>query len=928
MSKCFLSKALSVMLVTVLCVGTATLSTQADSIVTDDNPKFADAETAYLKQYSDAEYTDSDKIFSLDSEKVISNEDDLICDINIEKAAIYAIKVGYTTYDDSTEPISLSMKIDGEYPYSEFAEISLPRRFEDTGEKRSDNSGNEISKAIKQVCADFEYVLKNSSNTKELLVYLETGKHTFTISVTDVKLGISSIALVKPSEFETYDEYSANYSGSPKYGKSLVLEAEDTQSKTAVDMVQLSDNSSAAVSPADPKSDKINYIGGGNWSQPGEAISWEITVPEDGLYSLGFNYRQNYTLNTAFYRELRIDGNLPFAEAAELRFPYALKWSLITAQSENGDPFWFYLSSGKHTITLSVTLGELAEPSELLENTIYGIGELYRKIVMITGDVPDGNRDYNLFERIGDLEERLNNYIDTLNEVKKQLYDIFDSNSVSSITTANSMINVMELMLKNKHSAHKYISRYYDSYASLSSMKMELTSMPLDIDRIYIGSGFEKNETSFLKSAVFSVNRFLYSFSDDYADATLKDERITLWVNWGRDQAKVLKYLIQSDFSQKYNIDVDIKITNATLTHAALSGNGPDVQLQLSRSEPVNLAMRGAVCDLTQFSDYDEVASRFKATASDCYKLGNGIYALPDQQTFFMMFIRKDIFDDMGLSVPKTWDQFTDTSVLLLRQNMQVGLPYTQIAEMTQVNAGVGALSIFPTLLYQNGGSMYNDNRSDTMLLSEKAINAFTEWTEFYVKYGLPKTYDFFNRFRLGLMPMAIQNYTLYATLTAGAPEITDYWEMYEIPGVYDENGKINNITTGGGTASVILSNSKHKQESWEFLKWWTSEDIQYRYGTEIENILGSSARHPSANVETVKKFNFRKSTLESIISQWDKVVEVPEVPGGYNVSRVLDQAFWNVVNASENPKDMLMKWNDVARVEIERKRQQYGIGE
>ena len=63
-------------------------------------------------------------------------------------------------------------------------------------------------------------------------------------------------------------------------------------------------------------------------------------------------------------------------------------------------------------------------------------------------------------------------------------------------------------------------------------------------------------------------------------------------------------------------------------------------------------------------------------------------------------------------------------------------------------------------------------------------------------------------------------------------------------------------------------------------------------------------------------------------MKQWDKVIEVPEVPGGYNVSRVLDQAFWNVVNASENPKDMLMKWNDVARVEIERKRQQYNIGE
>lgn len=926
MRKCFFSKALSVLLVAAVCGSTALTGNRA-AAKENDELKTGDAVTAYIEQFENAKYADSDIINKFNTVE-IQGTGETVFNVKVEETAIYSVKIGYTTYNDSTEPISFSMKIDGQYPYSEFKEISLPRFFKDDGDKRSDNSGNEISKEIKQVCGDYEYVLKNSSNTKELLLYLEAGNHTLSFTGSDSKFAVSSISFVKPSFYKSYSEYLSGLQDKTKYKSSFVLEAENTISKTSADMVQLSDNSSAAVSPSDSKKDKINYIGGGNWSQPGDSISWEVNVPEDGLYKLGFNYRQNYTLNTAFYRELRIDGAVPFSEASEMKFPYSLKWNFITMENDNGDPYWFFLSKGKHTLTLSVTLGELAGLSETLENAVYGIGELYRKIIMITGDVPDSNRDYNLFERISNLEELLNGYINTLNDAKKSLSEIFKSDSVSSITTVNSMINVMELMLDNKHSAHKYVSRYYDNYASLSSMRMELTSMPLDIDRIYFGDNFNKTGTSFLKATLFSFSRFLNSFSDDYSVSSANDKKITLWVNWGRDQAKVLKYLIQSDFTTKNNIDVDIKVTNATLTHAALSGDGPDVQLQLSRSEPVNLAMRNAVCDLTQFSDYAEIAKRFKPTASDCYKLGDGIYALPDQQTFFMMFIRKDIFEDMGLSVPKTWDEFIETSVLLLRQNMQVGLPYTQISEMTQVNAGVGALSIFPTLLYQSGGKLYNDDQSDTMLLSDKSINAFTTWTDFYVKYGLPKTYDFFNRFRLGLMPMAIQNYTLYATLTAGAPEITDSWEMYEIPGVPDENGNINNVTTGGGTASVILSNSKNKEASWEFLKWWTSEEIQYRYGNEIENILGSSARHPSANVEAVKRFNFNKSTLNNIMKQWDKVIEVPEVPGGYNVSRVLDQAFWNVVNASENPKDMLMKWNDVARVEIERKRQQYNIGE
>ena len=422
--------------------------------------------------------------------------------------------------------------------------------------------------------------------------------------------------------------------------------------------------------------------------------------------------------------------------------------------------------------------------------------------------------------------------------------------------------------------------------------------------------------------------RFFSTFAADYDNISdsASENGLTIWVNWGRDQAKTLKYLIQSDFTVKTGIDVDIKITNATLTHAALSGVGPDCQLQLSRSEPVNLAMRNAVCDLTQFDDYEDIAKRFMPTASDPYKFGKGIYALPDTQTFYMMFVRDDIFKELGFSVPKTWDEFTETSVLLLRQNMQAGLPYTQIATMTEVNLGIGSLSIFPTMLLQNDGELYNNERSKTLLLSDISLSVFTKWTDFYTKYGFSKSYDFFNRFRLGLMPMAIQSYTMYATLTAAAPEIDGLWRMYEVPGTVGADGEINNCVSGGGSGAVILSASKHKNEAWEFLKWWTSEDIQYRYGNEVEKILGPSARNATANVGALKQYDWTLNNLETLLSQWAKVKEIPEVPGGYYVSRAVDQAFWNVTNASENPKDMLLKWTDVAQTEIDRKRQQYNI--
>lgn len=900
----------------------------SDNIINtmDENSIFDDYKV-YINQYSDVTYASEKIEIEVSNDLTISEGGNIKLDFQVKQSALYAFKIIYITLDNGNEPINIDCKIDGKTPYSAFENINIPRYFEDVGDIRTDNNGNEISKEISQKYGKYEFILEDINNTGSLMVYLNEGTHTLEIINKSEPFILCGVSFLPKNKIMTYSEYLNTYKTQKKYDDFKILEAENTVLKSSYNFTQLVDNANSNVNPHSASKDKVNYIGGKNWSQPGDTIEWEIYAPKDGLYSFGFNYRQNYTLNTSFYREFKIDGNIPFEEAGSIEFPYALNWKFLNLSDKNGTPYYFYLEKGNHTISLTVTLGELSDVCSDLEKITYNLASLYRSIIMITGDTPDANRDYNLFDRISDFSEQLENYISQLENVNKNLSVAFKSDSVSSISTVNGMINVMQLMLKNKYTAHKYLNRYYDSYASLSSMLMELKSMPLDLDRIYYGNSFSNTKVGFFDKLGFSVKRFILSFTDDYNTKTSTErETITLWVNWGRDQTKVLKYLIQSDFSTKNNIDVDIKITNATLTHAVLSGNGPDCQLHLSRSEPVNLAMRDAVYDLSKFEDFNEVSSRFMPTSFDCYKFENGIYALPDTQTFFMMFVRKDIFNELNLQIPKTWDEFIDTSVLLMKQNMQVGLPYTQIAEMTQVNFGVGALSIYPTLLAQNGGTLYNENRSEIKLLEDKSIDTFTQWTNFYTKYGFPKTYDFFNRFRLGLMPLAIQTYTTYATLTAAAPEISEYWEMYELPGVISEDGVFNNVTAGGGTGAVILSESEHKEAAWEFIKWWTSADIQYRYGADVENILGSAARVATSNIEALQKYSWKKSTIKNIMSQWEKVVEMPEVPGGYYVSRVLDQAFWNVTNAGENPKDMLMKWNNIAQTEITRKREQYDI--
>ena len=843
----------------------------------------------------------------------------------------YNLVIEYDPLGESTDAVELGVSLDGELPFEEAKSVFLPRLFCNDGELRTDDEGNEFAPLVKQVEGFNSIAVYDPAgfSNDPFVFALESGAHTLTLSVVAEAVSIKSISFVPVEELSTYKEYIKNANGKDYSGETLIIEGESAVIRTKKSIVALSDNSSASVYPTDAFLNRLNYIGANNWSRPGDTVTWEINVPKSGYYSVDFSYRQKYTMNETFYRTLKIDGEIPFEEAKRVEFKYSGSWDNASFADSKGNPYKIYLDEGKHTISLSVTMGKMAQVCGELDSLVYNLAEFYRSMVMITGENPDVNRDYNLFNQIADYDGRLKSYIKKLDELLDMLYKITGDDSGTAPTNLRNMKDVLQKMRNNKYYAHQYKQRYYDNYTALSAWVYERSSMPLDIDAIFLSSPKSEEKgrnVGFFRQTGFSAQRFLSSFVAQYKneDVSKGDKSLTLWINWGRDQARVLKNLVSSDFTVKNDIKVNIRVTNATLLQGILSGNGPDCSIQVSRSEPVNLAMRGGLYELSKFGDFEEVMERFMPGAGIPYEYNGGSYGIPNTQTFYMMFYRTDILEQLGLSLPKTWDEFLNTANILLRQNMQVGLPYTQITDMTQVNAGVGALNIFPTLLMQKGYSLYNDDFTATKLTSPEVIETFVEWTEYYTKFSLPKTYDFYNRFRIGLMPIAVAPYTMYATLTAAAPEISQFWEMAPIPGELQEDGSINRSVSGAGTAAIILNDSKNPDLAWEFIKWWTEADTQYSYANEVENILGTAARHDSANVEALKRLSWDKGNLNALLTQWENVNEIPEIPGGYYLARVIDQAFWNTTNG-QDPYEMMAKWGKVADDEIERKGKQYG---
>ncbi|GAE07680.1 extracellular solute-binding protein family 1 [Paenibacillus sp. JCM 10914] len=70
---------------------------------------------------------------------------------------------------------------------------------------------------------------------------------------------------------------------------------------------------------------KVNEAGGrqGNFVETGDtgSISWDITVPEDGLYNMSICYYTVEGKASSIERLLQVDGELPFAGARSFLFP-------------------------------------------------------------------------------------------------------------------------------------------------------------------------------------------------------------------------------------------------------------------------------------------------------------------------------------------------------------------------------------------------------------------------------------------------------------------------------------------------------------------------------------------------------------------------------------------------------------------------------
>lgn len=128
----------------------------------------------------------------------------------------------------------------------------------------------------------------------------------------------------------------------------------------------------------------------------------------------------------------------------------------------------------------------------------------------------------------------------------------------------------------------------------------------------------------------------------------------------------------------------------------------------------------------------------------------------------------------------------------------------------------------------------------------------------------------------------------------------------------------------GAGTATLLFNSCEHPQEAWKFMQFWTSQETQSQFARELETLVGTGARHMTANTEAFYNLPWSTAEREEIKRQREAVVEFPQVPGSYILTRNLTNAFI-AVTEGDNVRETLLKYARIMDQELERKQQEFG---
>jgi ABC-type glycerol-3-phosphate transport system substrate-binding protein len=855
-------------------------------------------------------------------EAVLGDRESAVYTVNVPSSGLYSFSVDSTVMVRSFMSLTLSVTVNGETQYSEADNIDLPIFWQDeTKEFPMDKFGDEIPSS--QITLDSAQTIELFSNPyishTPLLFYLTEGDNIIEITNETSQQIILAGLTARPNQNPPdYAAYIAAHQDAPATDAFINIDATDYTKKNS-SYIQLYSSDDPASSPVHPVNKKINTL---FMEYAGNEVYYTVDVAQSGLYRCAL---RSMISNDDFanFCSLKVDGAHPFKEAAS--FPLTAysgeHWHNRVWGGADG-PYYIYLSQGTHTISFRMELEPIAQELRDLQLLVDHINQFSLDIMKITGKEPDKNRTWRLTRYIPETAAFLDAYDAILRGMAHSLSQYSTkgvrASVLSDIVTALALLDKLREEPDELPLYMENLSGETVSVLKLSSEAMDqLYAQGIIIDQIYLcGGGYNeplpKENAGLLADLSANAQRVWASYTSPKYAVREQENALNIWVNQSVFYVDAMQKLADTRFTPETGIAVNFSIVPVVANQAnklilsASAGTTPDIALGLESYMPYDLASRGALVDLTGYPDFWETAAEMVPGAFVSYIYNEGVYAIPESVNFHSLVYREDIFRQLGLEPPDTWDDVRAMMSELQRYNMSFYLP---------IATGDGYKWFYQTtpLIYQHGGRVYADDGS-VALNEPNSVRGITALGELFTTYALAEQVPvFFSSFRYGLTPVGIIDAANYMLFKRGAPELTGQWSLASYPGVAQDDGSVARWYVANGRGGIIFKDSQMRDESWEFLKWWMSEEIQNEYAFSM--LANYGALWLSANMDALRQAPMEDEALRVMMDSIQWMRDVPRSPGQYMLERSLSD-IWNTIVFDGTPAQVAV---DIRAIEIQR---------
>ncbi|MDP2912907.1 MAG: extracellular solute-binding protein [Candidatus Omnitrophota bacterium] len=390
---------------------------------------------------------------------------------------------------------------------------------------------------------------------------------------------------------------------------------------------------------------------------------------------------------------------------------------------------------------------------------------------------------------------------------------------------------------------------------------------------------------------LFLASSILFAGCGKKADqAGAKEVEIIMWLIGSEGQALTIREL-----AEKFYQDTKIKVRCDAISwgdaHSkyltSIAGNvAPDIGT-MGLTWGAEFGNFGSMVDLARAYPEEIRAIKESIFTGLCNSIEykGKIYGIPFDMTEYILYYRTDII----AAPPKDWGELT-----------------ALLAELGKNNKGMifdwGSMSWigYSPFLWQAGGDYYDKDYTQVIIDSPEAVMGIKFFSELYTKYYVPKTkIPLEQGMRTGDFPIAISGNWKIDGLRLSAPEIAGKWSIATLPA--GPTGKKTAFI--GGRIMGIFTQSKHKEESWMFIKYLFSPVIQEKL---YEAALTKQDTYLPPVKETWNMLEMDKKFKDVLVAQANDAKGPPPVTSWDACAKYIDEAIQKVILQNADPKKEL----------------------